>query len=240
MTHILKAEEFLIESRGSKLIDRTPDRFNSDPLANKEGGMLKKQMEKNKEVIKKYIEYGDIYRDSKYTNIFCDELNNGNCFVTIDATNGFYGTSSAKLNIDIDRMLELFCNNLNDSQKNALKHTGIVLDYTGYDGSYEKNFVTFSKWLYSHIKEAWEGICSPSQHTYGATYGDEQYFGFRIEPYGHGYTIYIFYTSYFEEDCQSASKFVNTVKSTYVTIIDDILSVFEKEIFERILNRKME
>ena len=83
MTHILKAEEFLMESRGAKLIDRTPDRFNSDPLANKEGGMLKKQMEKNKEVIKKYIEYGDIYQDSKYTNIFGDELNNGNCFAKL-------------------------------------------------------------------------------------------------------------------------------------------------------------
>lgn len=235
MAHILKTEEFLMESSGAKLIDRTPDRFNSDPLADKEGSMLEKQMEKNKKVIEDYID-SELFMDSKYTNIFGNELDDGNRFVEIEAVD-YYDTPTVKLNIDINWMLDLFCNNLNDSQKNALKHIGID---TGHSVSYKNNFGNFAKWLGSHIKEAWGSFYSPSQHTYGVSYGDEQYFGFKIEPCEQGYTIYIFYTHYFEENYQSVSKFLNTVKSTYLNIVDDILSVFEKEIFERILNKKME
>lgn len=47
MTKILSIEDFINESRGARLIDRNPDRFNSDPLANKKPNtILDKQMQK--------------------------------------------------------------------------------------------------------------------------------------------------------------------------------------------------
>ncbi len=47
MTHIKRINEFVNESRGARLINRTPDRFNSYPLANKKpNNVLDKQLEK--------------------------------------------------------------------------------------------------------------------------------------------------------------------------------------------------
>lgn len=76
MTHILKIDDFIKESRGAALSARTPDRFNSDPLDKWTNTVYDKQIEKNEKIIDQigadavsvcdWLCYDVVYDDSGY------------------------------------------------------------------------------------------------------------------------------------------------------------------------------
>ncbi len=74
MKKILSIDEFLNESRGARLINRNPDRFNSDPLANKdENSILDKHVQKRFDYTKSVLES---FCDTAYNeaiNVFSEE-----------------------------------------------------------------------------------------------------------------------------------------------------------------------
>lgn len=81
MTKILGINDFINESQGARLMDRTPDRFNSDTLANKKPNnildiRLKKQLDYTEKELKKFcsIAYDDATRvfDEYITKRYAD------------------------------------------------------------------------------------------------------------------------------------------------------------------------
>lgn len=138
MAHIMGIDEFVNESAGARLVDRTPERFNSDPLVNKKPNNVldmkdnptRKMVEMsayiNSELLK-YIKSNDNYADffMLYDNsklgIGVYEADSKMCSRLILFVPGIYDSSVfGFIPSDIRRM--------NKSQINALEHDDVFIE----------------------------------------------------------------------------------------------------------------
>lgn len=162
MTKILSIEDFINESRGARLIDRNPDRFNSDPLANKKPNtILDKQMQKRfdytENELKRFcnlaLDYAiDVFSDkyiSEWVNkaiVFPD--GNGDYFKFVPELDVDYDNewndeiviciSTFKVLMDVGGVVFpeglSIIDKVNNAVKNRYRHQmGLVLDENNYD-----------------------------------------------------------------------------------------------------------
>lgn len=240
MTHILKAEEFLMESRGAKLIDRTPDRFNSDPLANKEeNSLLMKQINIDKQSIRRYIN-DEIYNDINYTDVFdLADTDDSKGFIEIRSGNF---DDTLNMYIYLDDFKHIYCENINESQFNALDMTGL---YSSDYSTRNSLFTKFNKFLISHLNnfslEEQRENTRKGNKTNVYSNSKQQIFLSIDDIYLENNDSYLLKITPFEQMFKNRnSNTVNILKKAYANTVNEILHIFDKEIFERILDKKMQ
>lgn len=169
MTHILKTSEFIKESLGAALKDRTTDRFRGDKLRRKgEKEILVKQWEKTLvEISDDFNNHGDRYAMEL---LGTDKMDETFQIGTPGTTNEMY----VMVKIDPNAMFNIndeTWENLSRSQKTALEKIGII---NHYDSSDEKNEckTKFARWIISKIATSKKKI--PNMGFYGTeTFEDD-------------------------------------------------------------------
>lgn len=229
MTRILKAEEFINESSGAALKDRTPDRFNSDKLAIKrEGLILDKQWNKSFEKVKQWVA-------NKGRELAANSVENDDgtlCYITTFNVAEFDGCPCPiGLRINIDEFLGPFCLYMNDSQRNFLQHIGLRDD----------DNINFGKWLakkltkntpydFSEIGDVDEEgfLCWGKDSTYRTMFVSRNSEDNSI------YAEFVFYDRSYEDELSEVSpaEYVINVEQYYETVINAIADILKNDIVD--------
>ena len=229
MTHILKLDDFINESRGAALWDRTPERFTSDKLANKKpGSVLDKQWDDAAQKIDAFIQDGHL--KASLGNI-ADDFSS---WMEIYDGQGF---EKGTLCLDIDFTSLLNSPSMTQAQENALKHIG----YPVRSGA---DMERFSKWLMKGVSkyvdydfEAFnEGTEDSGLLSCG--YADtSDLFHHYVEIYKTDDTLQIVMHSEYAEDLGTPHEYVQDTTKFYTDMVNAIYNVVDADIIKKIVGK---